>query len=488
MPARLQPTNQVLALLYHARAATPFRSQDGEPCASIPAGIDSRNVVALRSAAFRDWLTANYYAEFESAPSFDALRSALRTLEARACHGESPAQKVAHRLSFEGDPFTPSKIILDLANSSGEVVEITSQGWNITGNLRYSFRQSAATLPLPHPCQPPDGGASPVDEFARIFRLAPIARARALAWLSTALRPIGPYPILVVSGPSASGKSLFIRALRALIDPSAAPVHRLPARDGELLRMAHHNWMLVFDHVHRVAPRISDALCAISSGDAIEITQTDYRDPLVFEIARPIVLIAPSDETQSTWTPPRALGNRTVTIQLGPLAAPRPEAALWSAFETIRPALVATLADAAASALQRIRDIDLGNVARFPDCAAWAAAAAPALGLDQEAIVDALAGPSAIWAGSDPFRDAVYAFLAHDPHWSGDASALLDRLRVIAPRAALPATPKGLLQALDKIPEIRVIRTKGAQGQRTLAITRVGGASQSTAPPGALTF
>ena len=151
MPTRLQQADQAIALLYHARLATPFFSRDGQPCASIPREVDSRRIFPLRSADFRDWLTANYYSEFESAPSPEALRTALRTLEARAQYGDTPAQKIDRRLSFEGDPFAPSKILLDLANPAGEILEITSHGWSITDNLSHSFRQSSSTLPLPVP-------------------------------------------------------------------------------------------------------------------------------------------------------------------------------------------------------------------------------------------------------------------------------------------------------------------------------------------------
>jgi putative DNA primase/helicase len=201
MTKRLQQSDQAVALLYHARSATPFFSSDGQPCASIPSKLDSRRIFPLRSAGFRDWLTANYYSEFESAPSSMALRVALRTLEAVAQYGEWPPQKIDWRLSFEGDPFAPSKIFLDLANAEGEVLEITSQGWNITGNLRHSFRQSPSTLPLPVP-QRATNNQQPttraLEQIAELFRLSPTARTRIFTWLIGALRPIGPYPILVL--------------------------------------------------------------------------------------------------------------------------------------------------------------------------------------------------------------------------------------------------------------------------------------------------
>src|ERR1700730_8089720 len=98
MAKRLRQTDQALALLYHARGASPFVTQNGEPCANVASSVDSCRVVPLRSADFRDWLTANYYSEFENAPSSLALRDVLRTLEARAQYGDSPARKVDRRL------------------------------------------------------------------------------------------------------------------------------------------------------------------------------------------------------------------------------------------------------------------------------------------------------------------------------------------------------------------------------------------------------
>jgi putative DNA primase/helicase len=470
MPKRLQQADQATALLYHARQATPFFSRDGQPCASIPAVADSRRILPLRSADFRDWLTANYYSEFESAPSSPALRAALRTLEARAQYGDTPAQKIDRRLSFEGDSFAPSKIFLDLANPAGEILEITPHGWNMVDNLQRSFRQSSSTLPLPNPANHQSLIPNPLDQFAELFHLSPTARTRIFTWLAGALRPIGPYPILVLRGPASSGKSALARALRVLIDPSTAPLRRLPVRDRDLLQLALQNWVLVFDQIHRVPLKISEALCAISCGDALEVAQPDAREAALFEIARPIILIAPLDEAQSPWNPPRSLANRSLTVDLPPIAAPRPEAAVWTNFETLRAPALAALADAVASALFRIRDIDLGNVARFPDCAAWAAAAAPVLGLDPGAITEAVADPNSVWIGSDPLRDTLYALLRSNPAWSGDATALLTQLRALAPLATLPSSPRGLSQALARIPGISVSHSKGAQGQRTLSV------------------
>jgi hypothetical protein len=487
MPARIPPSDQARALLFHARAATPFPSANGELCASVPSSIDSRRVFPLRSAEFRDWLTANYYSEFERAPSASAFRSVLRTLEACARHGDLPAQKIDYRLSFEGDRFTPSRIILNLANANGENVEINSHGWNLATNFQHCFREFTSTLPLPAPQQTVPGNDA-LTRMAELFRLSPANRVRVFTWIAATLRPVGPYPVLVLTGPTASGKSVFARALRALLDPSTVPLRRLPARDRELLQVAFQNWILAFDQIERIPSRISQALCAISSGDALEVAQPDYRDPVVFQLARPVILIAPKDETQPAWTPSRTLSNRTLSIDFPSLAAPRPEAAIWSAFEALRPALLGTLCTAVATALYRIRDIDLAHVARFSDCAAWAAAAAPALGLEQSAIVETLRDPNSMWTGSDPLRAAIHALLDQSTVWTGDATAFLGQLGAAVPFAPLPTTPKGLSQLLTRFPELRVTRSRGTHGQRILSIEKNTGASQTAANDASVLF
>ena len=487
MSARISPSDQIRALLFHARAATPFAATNGELCVSVPSNIDARRIFPLRSAEFRDWLTANYFTEFESAPSPSAFRAALHTLEARARYGDFPAQTIANRVSFEGDPFTPSKIVLDLANASGESVEMSHLGWRLTTNLQHCFREFTSTLPLPKPVEA-EPGSNPLAQLADLFHLNGTNRVRVFTWLAAALRPVGPYPILVLTGPAASGKTVLARALRALVDPSTVPLRRLPARDRDLLRMAFQNWILAFDHVQRIPLRISQALSALSSGDALEIPRTDLQDPLVFQLARPIILIVPKDDTQPAWVAPHTLSSHTLQVECMRIPALRSEGAVWSAFEALQPAMVGAVCNAVATALRRVRDINIPNVRRFPDCAVWAAAAAPAFDLDEHSVAETFRDPASTWNGYDPVRAAIHVILDRDLVWTGEARLFLSELRTALPFASLPTTPKGLSQLLLRFPEVRVHRSRGPQGQRILSITKVGSVSETAVQDASVLF
>jgi hypothetical protein len=56
-----------------------------------------------------------------------------------------------------------------------------------------------------------------------------------VAWLLASLRPVGPYPLLAVSGEQGSAKTVLSKLLRALIDPNIASVAGARARAARAL-------------------------------------------------------------------------------------------------------------------------------------------------------------------------------------------------------------------------------------------------------------
>ena len=157
------------------------------------------------------------------------------------------------------------------------------------------------------------------------------------------------------------------------------------------------------------------------------------------------------------------------TFRPSPPLAPKPP--FGPASKPLRAPVLAALADAVSSALLRIRDIDLGNIARFPDCAAWAAAAAPVLGLDAAAITEAVANPDSVWIGSDPLRDTLYALLRPNPAWSRRCNHAVDRTPRSRPaRHPTQHSQEDFPKPSPASPASASTTSKGAQGQRTLSI------------------
>ena len=425
----LLPTNQAMhsqveLLLNYAATATPFVSSTGQAFLSLPLDAFSQQVCSVYSPRIRDWLIAAFYRDQHQPPSPYALRQTILTLAARA-NSSGASLSVERRVAARGNPHHPDAILLDLANPHGEIVEITSDGWHITTDPTAPFLHSRGNLelPSPHPQAP-----SPQPRLAALQQLLNLSTPdlhRITVWLLAALHPQGPHPILVLDGPPSSGKSTAARMLRALIDPSAAPLYSLPFSEPDLLALATLNWILAFDHTGQVRPIISATLCRLATGAAIRQREKgDEREPTIQEIHRPILITAAPG-----WNPDESLSERTLTIRLAPLTPTtrRTEAELWQEFETLHQTLLAALCDATSTALRAKREQPPAPnpqlpTPRLPDAVQWAITALPE---SKQAILDAMNQ-----APTTPILESIATLLKTSPQWAGTATDLLHEIAV----------------------------------------------------------
>jgi hypothetical protein len=424
---------QVELLLNYTATATPFVSSTGQAFLSLPLDAFSQQVSSVYSPRIRDWLIAAFYRDHHQPPSPYALRQTIRTLAARAnCSGTSLS--VQRRVAARGNPRQPDAILLDLANPHGEIVEITPHGWQITTDPAAPFLHSRGNIELPPP-QPPATSHQLLFTLQRLLNFSAADSHRALVWLLAALQPQGPHPILVLDGPPSSGKSTAARMLRAIIDPSAAPLFSLRFSEPELLALATLNWILAFDHTGQVRPNISATLCRLATGATVrEREKGDDREPAVQELHRPILITAASG-----WNPDESLAERTLTIRLAPLSPStrRTEAELFQEFETLRPTLLAALCDATTKALSAKREQShvpspgspIGSpVPRHPDAVEWAVTGFPE---SEPGILAAMNQTP-----TTPIVESIAALLKISPQWAGTATDLLHEIAVTTVTAA----------------------------------------------------
>jgi hypothetical protein len=276
-------------LFQHARKlAAPCCSPEGLACATVPSATFAHDIQPVRSRPFQEWLARTFFTEHEVVPSRYALRSATGMLEALASDPATPRRSLDLRVSSTGNPLAPASMLLDLARPQGDAIEITAAGWNVI-EPRSPFRRSSNAQPLPEPT-PVHDSATPSRIALPGFALHPAC----LAWLLAALRTAGPYPILILQGPSASGKTMLARMLRNLIDPASSSVCRHPRSPRDLMRLAWNNYVLVFDHVIRFPEGIADSLCRLSSGAGFAFDETPDGSDVLIRLQRPVILTSPS--------------------------------------------------------------------------------------------------------------------------------------------------------------------------------------------------
>jgi hypothetical protein len=450
-------------LLNIATAARLFHASDGTAFADLI--IDGhRETWPLRSKRFQGWLRQHYYERTWDAPSPATLNAALNALEAQA-QFDNPQRKVSLRLAEQDG----------LTDEFWRCVEIGAHGWRIAEDPPVRFRRSAGMQPLPLPAR---GGS--IESLAPFLNLASENDfVLVVAWLLGALRAGGPYPVLAIAGEQGSAKTVLSKLLRALIDPSVAPVRALPRDERELFIAANNGHVLAFDNLSGLPPWLSDTLCRLTSGGAFSTRRlfTD-QDEILFALARPVILNGIEDVITRA-----DLADRAILLMLAAIAERqrRPENALWREFELVRPHILGALLDAAAHGLRMLPRVRLRRLPRMADFALWATACESAFrpaGTLETAYSNNRRDAIENMVDADPVAACVRELMADRAQWTGSASHLL---QVGTSRTGWPKSPRALAGRLRRAQTF--LRTLGIEivfgregrfGTRTIRITAVG--------------
>jgi hypothetical protein len=247
--------------------ATLFHTPEGEAYASILVEGHTETW-PLKVKGFRRWLARLFYEEYDKAPGSQAIQDALGVLEGKAIF-DGDAFPVYTRLAEHN-----GAVYLDLGDITWQAVEITSSRWQVIGTPPVKFRRAAGMLPLPEPVR--GGTLAALRPFVNVgsdddWRLL-------VSWLLCALRPTGPYPVLVVYGEQGSAKSSLVRVLRALVDPNKAALRTTSREERDLVIAATNGWLIALDNLSHLPDWLSDALCRLAAGlPPASYTQTPMR-------------------------------------------------------------------------------------------------------------------------------------------------------------------------------------------------------------------
>ena len=199
-----------------------------------------------------------------------------------------------------------------------------------------------------------------------------------IVWLTAALRPVGPYPILVLYGEQGSAKSTLARLLRLLIDPQSCPLLAEPNSTRDLMVTALNGWLLAYDNISKIPTWLSDSLCRLAVGGgfaARALFSNDERS--VIHAQRPVILNGIDEFVRRG-----DLIDRSVILRMAPIApASRcAEADFWRAFQRDFPQILGGVLDAVAGGLRELPSVHLPELPRMADYAKWGEAVSRDLG------------------------------------------------------------------------------------------------------------
>ena len=466
---------QLLSLIDDAEL---FRTPDGHPYASILVGghMETHHVTGQ---AFADYLRAAHFRLHGSAPSGLAIRNVVDHAAAIARY-DSPEYPVWLRVAEYDD-----RLYLDLCDDWWRVVEIDQTGWRIVSDPPVRFRRPGPAQALPVP-EKGDGYLNTLERYAR---LRPEDVVLLFAFIVQAVRPRGPYPLLVVTGEQGAGKTFLTELVKALVDPSSIPTRAAPRNERDLLIAAENAHLLVFNNLSGIAPWLSDALCCLlfGSGVATRRLHTD-REEEVFFYSRPVIVNGIEDLTSRP-----DLADRAIVLRLKPIpdAERLTEAELRATFKADLPRLLGGLLDTVVVALNRL-DIVKGRrlaLPRMADFAQWATAAELVFMHPDISFLDAYRDNRADTAkeavDTNPVAEAVSALVADVGDWTGTTTELRVQLKEWFSGdvpSDFPATAQRMAGCLRRIApllraeQIHIERTRTGKA-RTVRIRRLEEAS-----------
>ena len=463
-PAKRSKPTQAEQLTGLVADAELFHTPHGEPYVSYQRAGHTETL-SLRGGGVVRWLRVLYFERYGSLPGAQALQDAKEHLAAVA-EWRGPERSVHLRVAeHEG------RIYVDLGGPAWNAVEISAEGWHLMTSPPVHFRRVQSMGALPEPEQ---GGS--LDLLAQHVRLrSSYDHSLLYAWLVQALRPRGPYPLLVLTGEQGSGKSTASRLLRALIDPSAIPLRAQPQSERDLIVAARNNWLLAYDNLSRLSGSLSDALCRLATGGGFGTRRlyTDEEEMAFFEM-RPQLLNGITD----LMGRPDLMG-RAITLELGAVPAQerRTEADVWSAFGRDHGILLGALYDAMAVALALEEAVELKHLPRMADFARWAAAAEPAFPVRPGTFLEAYEAVQqeamARTVEADTVAIAICTMLEGLDVWTGTVSELGEALRVHLPNPDrpprdYPQSPQAMAARLRRLePLLRALSIERVPLQRS---------------------
>lgn len=401
-----------------------FHDQYNKGYVVVPIG-NHHEVFSLSSKSFGLWLTARYFSHKQQVPHMQTLNEAIATLQGLARFNR-PQQLVDVRLAEH-----KGKLYLDLGDPEWRTVEIDVYGWRIVTNPPVYFRRPPGLAALPEPVQ--GGSIEPLRQFVNMKDSDWILL---VGWILGTYQPVGPYPILCITGEQGSGKTIMCRLVQDLIDPSKAKLRSLPRSEHDLMLAAQNNRVLAFDNVSIISPAISDALCRLSTSGAYATRKLYTDDEEKILVAQRAII---SNGIVQAANRPDLLDRMICLTSLSiPDQDRLKERVLFAEFEKHKPSILGAFLDGVSCALQNFDILPLSNLPRMADFACWVEAGLPEVGILREKFLKAYAGNrleiDQLALEGSPLSEVLKSLMAARQYedWHGTASQLYYELDQLA--------------------------------------------------------
>lgn len=427
-----------------------FIDQDGTPYVTIFVKGHHENL-NIQSRAFINFITRTIYEQTGKPPSKNIISSLQSIFSANAMF-EGKQHDVFLRCAQIGD-----EVYIDVGDKDWSTLKITAKEISIVHEPLVKFKRFRHMKQLSFDLD------ADIDDVNLIFEHIPVQeeddKTLFKSYLALLFLEKVPTVILIIFGPQGSGKTMCLKLIRSLIDPSSLIVLSMPNDIKELVQQASHHYLPYYDNVSDISKPFSDFFCRAVTGEGYSKRElfTDDED-IIYNLRRKIAINGinlPGQEADFL--------DRCSTIHLARINKRfrRTEEDLWDSFEKDRPKIVGAILKIIQGTLQKVKDVKIEYLPRMADYAKWGEAASQVVGeesgkftkiyfnrigrLNKEAIE------------ASPVGQCIFELMDSYDNWGGTSTELLEVLTSIAVTLKIdknPKWPKGSQVLTKRINEI----------------------------------
>lgn len=327
--------------------------------------------------------------------------------------------------------YSQGVVYVDTGEPDWTILRIDSTGWEYIPYERCPivFVRPSDMQALP---RANDASADAVFELFRFMNLTEEDKMLTLAWLLSLFNPTAPFPILAITGHQGTAKTTLASLLRRFVDPSDSMHQSLPTNERDLSVSAGSSYLLAFDNISAINPRMADALCRVSTGAGLRERRlyTNKESHTVF-YRRPVVLTGITDYIRAA-----DLGDRVIQVTTQPISKRITERRFWEDVKQKESDIFTGLLHGVVSALKHLSDVEMrlesADLPRMADVAVWSCAAMMAYGFEPEQTLRLLSTNKSlvntVIAEQRPLVEIIGEFMETRTEWVGTPSELFRHL------------------------------------------------------------
>ena len=429
-----------------------FKDQDGNPYATIKINKHHENW-PIRSRAFENFITKQIYEASDKPPTKEKVNSFKSIYSAKALFEGRTYEVYLRCAKIE------EEIFIDIADDEWRCIKINKEGIEILDTSPIKFRRFRHMKPLEF-----DLNAN-IKDIELLWKYVPVTEEDKIILrphVALLFIPDIPYAIIIFYGPQGSGKSMSLKFIRVLVDPSSLKILSLAKDKTELVQQVSHHYLPFFDNVTRISKQYSDFFCRVVTGEGFSKRElyTDDED-IIYNIIRRLAF----NGINIAGEEPDFLDRSVIThLERIEKKNRKREKALLKEFEKDKQLITGALLKIVQGSLEKFEDVEkeIKSLPRMADYAIWCETASQVIGekpgvyLHKYLTKIESLNKDAIEA--NPIGWVILEFINDHQEWRGSPTHLLNELEKKAIELKIninqklwPRAPQSLTRRINEI-------------------------------------